>query len=320
MELLELIAGFLIASRLHVVAVVYLQRITERKLTHSTRSNLQMLRAICGEPFYQNIILLTSMWTKLAEGEQDGAITRELEFNESPKFWGDMLANGAEYFRWDETGRINGAKTALSIIDVCERKTNAPTLNVLLELGKGLALEDTTAGKILTADLIKQQERERQNLLAEQEELEALHQQHLGLEELTARVRDSIPTEQHTGLRRSESLSQSPAPTAQSAVRRREPVMYEPESSRRVDLRRPPRPEFSVGDLLPARSSTRTSRRLYGDNDGTGHAAEDRSRAFSYDELADEVKRRRAKNRWEKLARHLGLRGGVEYVVVRRRK
>ena len=227
MDLLKSITDFILDKKFSVVGVVYIQRINERRLTGSTRSNLRMLHTICGEHFYQNITLISSMWTTLPREEYDEAYQRELEFIQAPTFWGELKDKGANYFRWDETEQIQGAKTAREILKVCERKLEAPSLNVLLELDKGSVLEDTAAGKILTEEIRKRQEKELQRLLEEQEELKALQEQREELEAIAAGTQDAIRRERRSQRRLSVCSSSSTAlQSAQTAYRRREPVVY----------------------------------------------------------------------------------------------
>ncbi|KIW01320.1 uncharacterized protein PV09_07356 [Verruconis gallopava] len=186
MEILERIIGFVIAEELRVIAIIYFQTINSRRLTGSSRINLQLLRAIAGEDFYPSVILITSMWNRLAEEEFEFAIHRERDFLESESVWKPLRAKGAAYFRWDERRELTSTYTASEILELHDRYQNASNLHIINELLQGMPLEETTAGNILTSELLKRQEKERQELLAEQEELEELQQQTSVLENIAA--------------------------------------------------------------------------------------------------------------------------------------
>lgn len=191
-EILKSIVDYLHVNKLQVIAVIYVHRITERKLTGSTKINLRMLRAICGDHFIQNIVFVTSMWTTLPPEELSDAYQREREFTKNPAFWGELLDKGARYFRWDETKQIRDSKRADDIVDFCEVKNGAPPLNILWEFKKGMSLEDTTAGRILTEELRKRQEKERQALIEEREELRALQEEKDELDAMAGRARNEV--------------------------------------------------------------------------------------------------------------------------------
>jgi hypothetical protein len=193
-EILTSIVDYIRQRRLKITAVVYLHRITERKLTGSAILNLRVLQAICGDHFLRNLVLATSMWEVIPTQEIDEAVQRELQFNMSPAFWGGMIKKGAEYLRWDETGTVTAAKMAGEIITICERQEReAPKLNILLEMEDNCRLDDTTAYHILTEEVRKRLEREQREILEEQEEeRRELQRQKAELQAIAAREQDNV--------------------------------------------------------------------------------------------------------------------------------
>lgn len=193
-EILTSIVDYIRQRRLKITAVVYLNRITERKLTGSAKLNLRVLQAICGDHFLRNLVLATSMWGAIPTQEIDEAVQRELQINMSPDFWGNMIEKGAEYLRWDETGTVTAAKTAREIITMCERQTREePKLNILLEMEDNCRLDDTTAYRILTEQVNKRLEREQREMLDEQEEEKReLQRQKAELQAIAAREQDNV--------------------------------------------------------------------------------------------------------------------------------
>jgi len=194
-ELLKSIVDYIRQQRFGITTVIYLHRITERKLTGSTILNLRVLRAVCGEHYLQNIVLATSMWATIPAQEMDDTVKREVQFNTSPAFWADMLEKGAKYFRWDETESIDGANTAGQIVMSCEKRRDTPKLSILLEMEKGSKLEDTTAHQILTEEMRKRLEWERRALMEEEEEMRRLQREKADLEATVGREQEDVRRE-----------------------------------------------------------------------------------------------------------------------------
>lgn len=193
-EILTSIVDYIRQRRLEIIAVVYLHRITERKLTGSAKLNLRVLQALCGDHFLRNLILVTSMWEAIPRQEREEAVQRELQFNTSPDFWGGMMKKGAEYLRWDETGTVTAGKNAREIITTCERQPReVPKLNLLLEMEDHGRLTDTSAYRILTEEVRKRVEREQREMLEEQEEeRRELQRQKAALQAIAAREQDDV--------------------------------------------------------------------------------------------------------------------------------
>lgn len=170
-EILNDIVDYIRSRNLKIVAVIYLHRITERKVTGSTRLNLRMLRAMCGEHYIQNIVFASTVWGTVSETSMAATELRETEINTSKSFWGDMLDRGAGYERWTGT-----AESARAIVQLCQRRKDVPPLNIQIELDKGKSMEETTAGIILTEQLRQRRERELAELAEEEEERKELEE------------------------------------------------------------------------------------------------------------------------------------------------
>jgi len=166
MEVLGSIVEYLRKERQgNIVGIIYMHRITDKRILGSSRMNLRMLQALCGEHFFQNVVLATTMWGTVPKKILPDLETREAELNGSTVFWADMLERGSKYSRYENT-----IVSAREIIGTCLERINAPTLNIVLEIRRGLSLEDTSAGRILTEELRKREEKRRQELLEEEAE------------------------------------------------------------------------------------------------------------------------------------------------------
>jgi hypothetical protein len=183
-EVLNTLVAFLADDSYHVVGVVYLHAITDKKITGTTRLSLRLLREICGEHFYQNIVLVTSMWDTVPHEKIPSTIDRESQLQASKDFWGDMIPKGSRYMRWSEC-RSNDCKTAMDIVKMCRDRTQPPKLKLSIELKQGACLEETSAGNLVNEEIRKRSEQTERAL---QEELQAAKEDKRQLEEAQMRM------------------------------------------------------------------------------------------------------------------------------------
>ena len=102
------------------------------------------------------------MWSTVPKTILPELERREMELNTSDVFWGDLIRTGSAYARYYGT-----AESGKAIVDICRREDDPPKLNILLEMKGGDRIEDTSAGKVLTAELRKREEKRRQELIDE---------------------------------------------------------------------------------------------------------------------------------------------------------
>jgi hypothetical protein len=76
--------------------ILYLHRITDRRMQGTTLRNLAMFRKICGEDCFKNVLLGTTCWDLV---EPVIGAAREEELSNTPEFWGDMLKRGSQILR-----------------------------------------------------------------------------------------------------------------------------------------------------------------------------------------------------------------------------
>src|SRR5271156_2025823 len=91
-----------------LTGIIYLHRITDPIMTHSAMRDLTMFRKLCGKGPLKNVVLTTSFWDGVnpAEGE-----ARELKLRDMPELWNDMIAEGSQMARFQ-----NSRDSALGII------------------------------------------------------------------------------------------------------------------------------------------------------------------------------------------------------------
>ena len=202
MEVLDAIVRYIQGEQsARIVGIIYMYKIIEKRITGAAARNLRMLQALCGEHFYQNVVLTTTMWGTVPAAVFPELEIREAQLNGGSAFWADMMEKGSEYARYDDT-----VASGRAILETCLSKRNPPPLNIVLELKKGkMSLEDTSAGRIITAELRKREEKKRQELLEEEREeamlLQARKEKEAQLraaeeQVLQARTRSAVPRRQ----------------------------------------------------------------------------------------------------------------------------
>lgn len=149
----EIIFGLTTIHQLKVklVGVIYMQRITDTRMSGSARKSLEILDAICGERAMANVTFVTTMWNKLTpeEATLGAQRTEELRKLFLPKF----IQNGSQVRRHDGT-----SASAEVIMNEILSKNRPVLFDLQIEMVKGdLPLEQSSVGKILQHDLLEQQ-------------------------------------------------------------------------------------------------------------------------------------------------------------------
>ena len=101
-----------------------------------------MIKRICGENSYSNVVLVTTHWPqRMEEQKEKGCPIKEADLRK--EFWKDMIRGGSKMWRFnDEEG------TAKAIIRSLAGKPNI-TLALQDEMAAGQALSSTTAGSYI---------------------------------------------------------------------------------------------------------------------------------------------------------------------------
>ncbi|KAF4468821.1 hypothetical protein FALBO_4287 [Fusarium albosuccineum] len=162
-EVLSEIAAWLSDSyqnkiRLH--GIIYLHRITDVRMQGSAKKNLIMFKELCGRDALKKVILATTMWDKVSSDEAE---KREAELIETPDFWGWMLGKGSSCQRHDNT-----ALSARRIVNTLASDGKLITTDLQRQLvDEKRTLDETSAGKELQTEMVKERERwakERQDI------------------------------------------------------------------------------------------------------------------------------------------------------------
>ncbi|KAH7411575.1 P-loop containing nucleoside triphosphate hydrolase protein [Phaeosphaeria sp. MPI-PUGE-AT-0046c] len=166
LDVLAAIAGWIQTNKAAIAGIVFMHRINEQRFTGKDRMTFEILKAMCGPHFLSHIVLCTSMWDQLPSGNVREAETRESELVGSEQFWNPLLARGAEYRRY-----MGDRASALEIIEAVVQHPASSKMEMQLELlDPKCDIEDTAAGRIVTAEIRKKEEKLRRQRMEEEEE------------------------------------------------------------------------------------------------------------------------------------------------------
>ena len=163
-------------NKIKLAGIVYLHRISDNRMAGTPLKNLNMFANLCGDDAVRNVILTTTMWSRV---KAEVGSQREKQLLE--KYWKPMLDLGSGMHRF-----LGTHESAWSIIDVFLKKDQNDTLLLqeeMVDLEKRLS--ETHAGKTLYSEL--------QKLLADQKDIvrslqeDAEHQQN---EDLARELRE----------------------------------------------------------------------------------------------------------------------------------
>ena len=151
-------------ENLRLSGILYLHRITDKRVGGTVLRNLSMFKKLVGEHNMGNVILLTTMWGNLPPSE-DGE-KRVADLTGKGKFWGGMIASGATHERYD------GTKADAHRIVKRMFKNPPVTLQIQEELARGTKLVDTAAGKELSERLEEVRAKHAQEIVDLKEQLQ----------------------------------------------------------------------------------------------------------------------------------------------------
>jgi len=191
-DVLKTVSGYLAmmySKNIKLSGIIYLHRITDVRFSGSTAKNLSVFKKLCGNDFYPNVILATTMWENLGDPGLASAIgdRREKELLENDGWWGLMIRRGSKTFRHsDDKG------SAFKIVDYLISLRSRAVLEIQAQLvDENKNLQDTSAGMEVEREIqqirvkhskqLKEIEEETQQALQEKDKdlelIELLHKE-----------------------------------------------------------------------------------------------------------------------------------------------
>ncbi|KZT63255.1 hypothetical protein DAEQUDRAFT_770777 [Daedalea quercina L-15889] len=131
--------------------IIYMQRISDFRMTGISRRNFHLFRKLCGEGALSNVVIVTNMWSEVTP---DRGLAREDELASDSMFFRPALDKGAKMMRHDNTYH-----SAVTIMLQLIPNTPKPLLlqTELVEETKDIA--ETAVGAELAHDIEEQRQR-----------------------------------------------------------------------------------------------------------------------------------------------------------------
>ena len=149
----------------------------------SAIKNLRILKLLCGEEYYGNIVLVTVGWTDPAKERH---IKSETDLRTQDKFWGEFIKIGATFQR-----HTKGRESALKIVDHALGKTPG-VLQFQRELAKVGIIGKTTAGEQLILELGRQRDEDKKLIEKLGNQLRDSEQRNKVLEEQITQLQEGV--------------------------------------------------------------------------------------------------------------------------------
>ncbi|KAF2680394.1 hypothetical protein K458DRAFT_373693, partial [Lentithecium fluviatile CBS 122367] len=134
--------------------ILYLHRITDPRMQGSALRNFRMFRQLCGNDFYQQVILGTTFWSMMNRMPNGSVVGQQRvdELVRTSGFWGSMVQKGSEVLRIPE--ECNTARNLLLKFSALR----CATLQIQDEVvNRGINQSCTSAAKTVTdADIKKE--------------------------------------------------------------------------------------------------------------------------------------------------------------------
>jgi len=163
---ISLFLGTLYRTPMRLVGIIYLQRITDIRMSGSSLKSIGMTERLCGLEACPGITIATTMWANLqmAEGGLEEGTARERQLLENMTFFGTLVKNGAKFRR-----HLGTKESAEGIMSELVRENATIVLDIQKQLvDDGLILGETPVGRYVQQDMLKQH----QKYLKELQELE----------------------------------------------------------------------------------------------------------------------------------------------------
>jgi septin family protein len=179
LEILQDIVRFISEPRHRPLAgIIFCHKITDTRLTGSSRQTLRILSEMCGRRFSPHIVFATTMWDTIAPDQDKSKYeAREDELRHSDVGWGDFTDGYASTKQY-----LGDTASAMRILD--QALFHRPPLRIMDQLDRGMTTEETDAGQAIAEEirrLAKKQRREEEEELRELEkeraQLRDIHQQ-----------------------------------------------------------------------------------------------------------------------------------------------
>ncbi|KAG8214932.1 hypothetical protein J3R82DRAFT_10122 [Butyriboletus roseoflavus] len=161
-------ASFVTSHRagIHFTGIIFMQRISDVKVSGSSRQSFRMFQELCGEEAYPNVLLVTGMWDTVTP---ELGNSRYQELATKDIFFKPVLEKGARMMRHNNTRE--------SALEIIRNLVDMPpvVLRIQRELGGGVDIMQTSVYKQireLISEMVAQRQKKLDTLIEEMAEAE----------------------------------------------------------------------------------------------------------------------------------------------------
>ena len=141
-----------------------MHRIIDPRMTHGGMRNLAMFRKLCGIDPMENVLLTTSFWGMVTKQE---GLDREKQLRTNPDFWAEMIEEGAQMARFENT-----RESGLALVETLIGKGRV-SLQIQKEMcDDGIPLARTQAGEQVNEELAEMARKHAEEMAKLQQELQ----------------------------------------------------------------------------------------------------------------------------------------------------
>jgi len=139
-EILTMVADWLRKAKrenIKIAAILYLHRISDNRMSGFAMKSLQLFSNLCGSQAMVNVVIVTTMWSKV--GKEGTTLEQALE----AEVWKEMLDSGCRTERFENT-----SESAWNIVGCLMQNNPGATLLIQDEMRDARkSLDKTTAGR-----------------------------------------------------------------------------------------------------------------------------------------------------------------------------
>ncbi|KAF2796476.1 hypothetical protein K505DRAFT_359286 [Melanomma pulvis-pyrius CBS 109.77] len=176
-KVLQKIATFLCTiydSRcLSLAGLIYLQRITDTRMSGSSLTSLRIFEKLCGQRNFANTMIVTTMWGLLQTKEaRTNGLERYNTLMSTPEYFGSLVAGGARMTRHKDT-----FESALEVVEYVAERNQDVVLDIQREIMNRGTLAETTVGQFLSGEFQRTRAKYHRDLEELEEALEEARQE-----------------------------------------------------------------------------------------------------------------------------------------------
>jgi hypothetical protein len=145
-------------SQTKLLGILYCHRITDIRMSGSSRKSIVMLEKLCGAKAFGHVVIVTTMWDALDNKDVGEQRTKQLLGN--TRFFGKLVDGGATHCRLDPPTR----ETVVDLIRLNLDPSSTVVLDIQRQLASGLTLEETPVGQYVSQELLEKRAKYEQEL------------------------------------------------------------------------------------------------------------------------------------------------------------